>query len=215
MDRPRAGVVAAAAGAVALAGAGVAARALWLEPRRTVVRELDLALPHWPARYAGFRIALISDLHAGGPHVDVARVRRVAEMAASLEPDLVALLGDFVDPEVVLGDRVAPEAVARALASIPARCGTVAVLGNHDWADDGPRIAAALRDAGVRVLENEAARLVRVPEELWVAGLADAMTRRPDIDRALAAVPEGAAVLLLSHDPDLFPRVPEDRKSVV
>jgi predicted MPP superfamily phosphohydrolase len=199
---------AAAAGAVALAGAGVAARALWFEPRRTVVRTLDLALPHWPASYAGFRIALISDLHAGGPHVDVDRVARVASLAQSLEPDLVALLGDYVDPELPLGERVAPEDVAAALGGIRARCGTVAVLGNHDWADDGPRVAAALRDAGVRVLENEAARLVRVPEELWVAGLADATTRQPSVDRALAAVPAGAAVLLLSHDPDVFPRVP-------
>jgi predicted MPP superfamily phosphohydrolase len=70
-------------------------------------------------------------------------------------------------------------------------------------------MAQALRDAGVRVLENEAVRLARIPAELWVAGLADATARRPDVDRALAAVPDDAATILLSHDPDMFPRVPE------
>ena len=42
----------------------------------------------------------------------------------------------------------------------------------------------------------------------WVAGLADLRHRRPDIGRALRDVPAGAPVLMLSHDPDLFPGVP-------
>jgi hypothetical protein len=202
-------LAAGAAAAVVLAGAGVAARALWFEPRRVAVRRADLELPRWPARFDGLRVALVSDLHAGGPHVDVEHVEHVAAVLGDLEPDLVALLGDYVDPEVALGGRVDPEPVAQALGRIRAPLGAVAVLGNHDWADDGPRIGAALRAAGIRVLENDAARLVRVPAELWVAGLADATTRRPDVERALAGVPDDAAVLLLSHDPDVFPRVPE------
>jgi predicted MPP superfamily phosphohydrolase len=198
-----------AAAAAALVGAGVAARALWFEPRRIDVRRMELALPRWPAVWDGLRVALVSDLHAGGPHVGVDRVARVADVVASLQPDLVALLGDYVDPQVPLGGRVAPEPVARRLGAVRARLATVAVLGNNDWADDGPRVADALRSAGVRVLENEATRLVRVPEELWVAGLADAHARRPDLGRALAGVPDDATVLLLSHDPDVFPLVPE------
>jgi predicted MPP superfamily phosphohydrolase len=194
---------------VALAGAGVAARALWFEPRRTAVRRLELELPHWPADWDGFRIALVGDLHAGGPHIGLDRVEHVAGILSGLEPDLIALLGDYVDPGVRFGGRVEPEPIARALGAVRAPLGAVAVLGNHDWAEDGPRIAGALRDAGVRVLENDAVRLRREPVELWVAGVADATTRRPDVRRALAAVPDDAAVLLLSHDPDVFPRVPD------
>ena len=201
-------VAGAAAGAVTLAGASVAARALWFEPRKIVVRELELELPRWPPALDGLRIAMVSDLHAGGPHIDLDRVERVAEVAASLRPDLFALLGDYIDPEVTFGERVEPEPVAGRLGRVRPPLGSVAVLGNHDWAADGPRVAGAIRTAGIRVLENDAARLARVPEELWVAGLADATTRRPDVDRALAAVPDDAAVLLLSHDPDVFPRVP-------
>jgi len=50
--------------------------------------------------------------------------------------------------------------------------------------------------------------VARRPAPLWVAGVADATERRPDVNAALAAVPADAAVLLLSHDPDVFPRVP-------
>jgi predicted MPP superfamily phosphohydrolase len=172
------------------------------------VRELDLRLPRWPARYPGFRLAVVSDLHAGGPHVGLDRIERVVAETNALRPHLIALLGDYVDPEVVLGQRIDPEHVTRRLGALSAPLGTVAVLGNHDWAHDAPRIAGALRSAGIRVLENGAVRIARTPHELWVAGVADMGRRRPDVERALAAVPDDAGVLLLSHDPDVFPRVP-------
>jgi predicted MPP superfamily phosphohydrolase len=44
---------------------------------------------------------------------------------------------------------------------------------------------------------------------LWVAGVADAGKREPDLDAALAAPPADAPVVLLSHNPDVFPEVPE------
>jgi predicted MPP superfamily phosphohydrolase len=204
---PRA-IAAGAAGAAAVGGAALAAHALWIEPRRIAVRRVDLELPRWPGALDGLRIALVSDLHAGAPHVGVDRVGRVVEKVEALEPDLVALLGDYVDPEVRFGDAVAPEPVAEQLGRLRAPLGTIAVLGNHDWYADGPRVAGALRDAGIRVLENDAVRVRREPAELWVAGLADASERRPDVDRALAGVPDDAAVVMLSHDPDVFPRVP-------
>ncbi len=80
------------------------------------------------------------------------------------------------------------------------------MLGNHDWRAAGPAMGWALRDAGVRVLENEA---VAVRDGLWVAGLACARHRFPDLGAALREPPPGAAVLLAVHDPDMFPQVPE------
>jgi predicted MPP superfamily phosphohydrolase len=67
-------------------------------------------------------------------------------------------------------------------------------------------MVSALRKAGVPVLENEA---VNVGRGLWVAGVADAGIRQPDLAAALAAPPTHAPVLLLSHSPDVFPEVPE------
>jgi len=57
----------------------------------------------------------------------------------------------------------------------------------------------------VRVLENAAADA----GGFHVAGLADVRMRRPSLPRALRAVPPDAPVLLLAHDPDLFPYVPD------
>lgn len=196
------------AGAVAVGGA-LAAYSLFVEPRRLRVRRVSLSLPHWPRVYDGFRLALVSDLHAGTPHVGVEQVAQVASLVEREQPDLVALLGDFVDDEAAFAETVDPFAVARVLGRIRSPLGRVAVLGNHDWRTGGERVRDALRSARITVLEDEAVRLHAARVPLWVAGLADATERVPDVAGALASVPDDAALLVLSHDPDLFPRVPE------
>jgi uncharacterized protein len=170
--------------------------------------EHEIALPRWPARLDGLRVAVVTDLHAGGPRVGLRRVGRIAGAIQAAAPDLVALVGDYVDPDVLGGRRADPAAVAARLARIRSPAGTVAVLGNHDWRHEGHTVAAALRHAGLRVLENEAVCLPVRGGPLWVAGVADLRERDPRVGSALAAVPEDEPVLLLSHDPDVFPYVP-------
>jgi predicted MPP superfamily phosphohydrolase len=180
--------------------AAVAYRALWWEPRHVRLTRRAVALRRWPEHLDGLRVAVIADLHTGAPHVSRAKVSRVVERVNAEGPDLVALLGDYVD------QRVAPAAVAAALGRLRAPLGVTAVLGNHDWAEGGREIASALVGAGIAVLENEAAPAGR---GLWVAGVADAGVRDPDLEAALAAPPADAPVVLLSHNPDVFQRVPE------
>jgi predicted MPP superfamily phosphohydrolase len=142
-----------------LAGAALATWALWFEPRRLVVRRRTLRLPRWPDALDGLTVAVLSDLHAGAPHVKEDRIERLVARVNREAPDLVVLLGDVIDPAVKLGGWVAPEAVASRLAALRAPLGTLAVLGNHDWLHDGPRVGRALSDAGIRVLEDEAVRI--------------------------------------------------------
>jgi predicted MPP superfamily phosphohydrolase len=199
-----------AAGGAALAAASLAAVwALLVEPRRLVVRRVEIRARRWPAARPPLRIALLSDLHAGGPHVDPERVARIVAHVNREAPELALLLGDFVDREVALGEDVGPEPVARALAQLRAPLGSVAVLGNHDWRFGGERVAAALQAAGIRVLENEALRLETAAGPLWLAGVGDERMRLADVDAALSAVPQEEPAILLTHQPDVFPRVPE------
>jgi hypothetical protein len=172
------------------------------------VRRVELRLDRWPRAYDGFRLALVSDLHAGTPHVGVEQVERVAQLVDAEGPDLVALLGDYVDDEAAFSQAVRPADVAGALARIRAPLGLVAVLGNHDWRTGGEAVRAALLEAGITVLEDRARQLRSARVPLWVVGLADATERIPDLPAAFAEVPQEAALIVLSHDPDLFPRVP-------
>lgn len=195
-----------AAGAVAAVAGGLAARALWWEPRHVRLTHHELRLPRWPAALDGLVVAVVADLHTGGPHVGLTQLGRVVAQVNRGAPDLVALLGDYADPEVALGDRIVPESVAERLCRL--RAPAVAVLGNHDWHHWGVRLVSALRAAGLTVLENDAVCLELPRSPLWVAGLADAGTRSPSL-ASLRAVPDGEPLLLLSHDPDVFPHVPE------
>ena len=45
--------------------------------------------------------------------------------------------------------------------------------------------------------------------EFWLVGLADAWTGEPEIKETLAKVPTGAATIAITHNPDLFPQLPD------
>jgi len=166
------------------------------------VRPEVLPLPRWPAALDGYTVALVSDLHAGAGHMTPARVGAVVDAVIAAEPDLVLLLGDYLDSTWLGRGRARPEEVAEQLARLP---NTAAVLGNHDWRAVGPAMGRALEAAGIPVLENAAREVAR---GLWVAGTAEFRYRTPDVAATLAEVPDDAAVLLMIHDPDLFPWVP-------
>jgi predicted MPP superfamily phosphohydrolase len=96
--------------------------------------------------------------------------------------------------------------VAQRLARL--RSPAVAVLGNHDWGHEGHGVGAALRHAGIPVLENEHLTVELREGPLHVGGVADTRHRDPRVGSTLAGIPEGEPILLLSHDPDVFPYVP-------
>jgi predicted MPP superfamily phosphohydrolase len=135
------------------------------------------------------------------------KLEAIVAKTNAAKPDVIVLLGDYVIQGVKGGRFVSPEESARVLAGLKAPLGVWAVLGNHDWWLDGERVQRALEGAGISVLEDEAKPLSgRGP--LWVAGLGDLWTRQADIAKALRRVPEKHPVLLLTHNPDVFPGVP-------
>ena len=197
------------AAAVAALGAAGAVYTTLIEPRRLRVRKLAVELPEWPPALADLKVALVSDLHAGAPHVDERRVDQVVAAVNRTRPDLIALLGDYVDPTVTFGDYVAVEAVAARLAQLEAPLGVFAVLGNHDWENDGERVVRALREQRIEVLENDTVSVDLAGQVIWLVGLADPNMRAADLATPFSLVPDGAPLLVLSHDPDLFVKMPD------
>jgi hypothetical protein len=182
--------------------------AFWLEPASLSVRAVSLEVPRWHAEHRNLRVAVLTDLHVGAPHMKLDKLREVVERTNRAQPDLVLVLGDLVIDGVAGGTFVEPESIARELEKLRPPLGTIAVLGNHDWWNDGERITKVLRQAGLTVLENEARRIEQGGKSFWVAGVADLWTRRPDIAGTLAQADGDDPVLLITHNPDLFPEVP-------
>ncbi len=222
------GVLAFSAGTATLGGYAVA------EPWRLTVTRYALTPPGWPPSLK-LRCAVIADLHACDPWMSEARIRGIVARTNALAPDVTLLLGDYVAGHAIA--RVSTEmpnaAWARALAGLMAPLGVHAVLGNHDWWHDyevqlrrsGPIPARlALEAAGIPVYENRAVRLVKDGQPFWLAGLGDQIaywprgTMRPtrglwlyegvdDLPGTLAQVRDDAPVILMAHEPDIFPKV--------
>lgn len=194
-------------GILGLALAGWLLDAAVLTPRRFRLHEVPLAVPGWPRELDGLRVALVADVHAGGPWVDLDRVRGVVDSVVEAAPDLVLLLGDHV-ADVTFGTHLEPGQVARELAGLlRAQVPVLGVLGNHDWYAGGWKVRAALEAAGLPVLEEQAVPVL--DGRLWVAGVGDLWERTPSVEAALAEVPDGAAVLLMTHNPDVVADVPD------
>ncbi|WNG47831.1 metallophosphoesterase [Archangium minus] len=166
---------------------------------RPRLRRRAVRIEGLPPELDGYRIGQLSDVHCG-PY---ASEKRVASWVARLNAqnlDLVTVTGDLITHG---SSHV--EAVARALGGLRAKNGAFACMGNHDYFTDGEHLVRQLRRNGLNVLRNEGKVIERGGARLYVAGVDDTWTSRDDIDRALAARPEGAPTILLAHDPDLFP----------
>jgi len=180
------------------------------EPGRLVERDYAIALPHWTPACDGLRLDVIADTHTGSPRNGLDHLDRVVQRLQASDSDAVLMAGDYVILSVFLGKYVPPEIIATHLKPLTARKQVYAVLGNHDWWKDGPRVRKALEGAGVVVLQNQA-REVSVQHgcRFWIAGIGDLLEGSPDIAGTLAQVRDAAPVIALTHEPDLFARIPD------
>ena len=207
-----------------LGGAAAAGLYTWqVEPFWVELVRRRMALPGLPPELAGRTLMQVSDLHVG-PRVDPGFLMRALRDAAALEPDFVALTGDFVTYRTAHEYRE----LARVLAVMPrGKLGTVASLGNHDYgvawrqlpvADEVTRV---VRDAGATVLRNQHALIGGIqfggladywsPEfgnPLPISQLLSAPPRAADSPelapaaRSLAALDRSRPTVVLCHNPD-------------
>lgn len=216
-------------------GAGFGGYAL-AEPWRLAVTKYRITPPTWPADLA-LKLAVLADLHVCEPWMGLERLDAIVQHTNALRPDAVLLLGDYVAGRGMsrVSEPVEPARWAEVLGRLSAPLGVHAVLGNHDWWDDeqaqrrrqGPPSAGqALSKAGIPVYDNTVRRLEKDGRPFWIAGLGDqwAFFPRPgtwrrslrvpyegvdDLGATLAAVTDDAPVVLMAHEPDIFPTVPD------
>ena len=180
----------------------------WLEPGSLHNATHRLALPRWPATCTGLRIAVLADLHTGSPFNGLDKLDEIIALTQRASPDLVLVAGDLVIDDMIGGHFVAPREIARRLARLRAPLGIYAVLGNHDWWHGAAKVRRALEEAGIPVLDDRATRLANGECRFWLAGIGDLWEGRPNVRQALNPVPTGEPVVVLTHNPDLFPAIP-------
>ena len=183
-------------------------KAFFIEPDKIIVHKVTLKLNNWDKKHDNLKIAIISDIHFGAPFINAEKLEKIVQLTNKEKPDLILLPGDFVSHGVIGGKFVKPELVADILSKLKSKYPMIAVLGNNDWGYNGKKVTLALENKKIIVLENNAKELVINGKPLWIAGVADLTKRFPDINKALSKIKDKTPVLLLSHNPDVFPFVP-------
>lgn len=129
------------------------------------ISRYEVASQKLPESFDGFKIVQLSDLHGAEFGEDgMGLVEKVKE----LEPDIIALTGDFVTDE---GDLAAVEKLAARLVKL---CPVYFVSGNHEFGSGlAIKVRNILERAGVKYLSNEYLTINRGDDEILLGGVED------------------------------------------
>lgn len=118
-----------------------------------------------PESFDGFKIVQLSDLHGAEFGEDG---MELVDKVGSLEPDIIALTGDFVTDE---GDLAAVEKLAAKLVKL---CPVYFISGNHEFGSGlAIKVRNILERAGVKYLSNEYLTINRGDDEILLGGVED------------------------------------------
>ncbi len=179
---------------VGTAGVGYGTR---IEPRWFDIEPVAVTLPRLDPAFHGYRLVQLSDLHMGDWR-DRARLDEVVALVNTLQPDLIAITGDFVTrrPADSAHDLIG------ALRLLQARDGVLAVLGNHDQKPNTAVIRQVLQESNILNLDNDVHTIRRGGAALHIGGVDDVWFKMARLDQVLARLPADGAAILLAHEPD-------------
>jgi hypothetical protein len=183
----------------------------WWEAGALRVQRATVPVRHLPTEWVGTTVAVLGDLHYG-PLISLDYIRRAVALANSLQPDLVALVGDFCHRGTKTDVELPP--CLEVLQTLHAPLGVYAVPGNHDMQARGQVYRELIAASTLTDVTNRHVRVERQGAPLFLAGVDDLWWGRPDVRAALRGVPDRAAVLLLCHNPDYLEDDPDARVSL-
>jgi uncharacterized protein len=159
------------------------------------ITEMDIHIRRLGAAYDGLKVVHLTDIHHS-LYTPLEDVERAVKMTNHLQPDLIALTGDYVtfSPTYIWP-------VAQVLGRLRARLGVFAVLGNHDFQVDADEMTSALKAHRIHVLRNSHFALDSGDDHLWLVGVDDLWWSADDLEAGMRHVPPQDPKILLCHNP--------------
>jgi len=161
---------------------------------------LPVSIRNLPPAFHGFRIVQISDIHFEA-YTEPFFLNRIIREVNALSADLVLITGDFITHGP---PRSTPEKAIYVIAetlkdlTCPQRIGC---MGNHDSVVGAEFVAGILRDHGTPILINQYLPIERNGDRIWIGGVEDPASSRPNLSLAMPRNPDGP-VILMAHAPD-------------
>ncbi|HLO99639.1 MAG TPA: metallophosphoesterase, partial [Fimbriimonas sp.] len=172
-----------------------------VESKRLVVDRLGIPLKGLPEDLDGFKIAVLSDFHLGDPYA-LELAKKAVDLALDNDPDMVCLLGDFVNYWKPLSPKMLGEVLEPLLVMNGA---VVAIPGNHDYKEGSPEILRVIFDElDIKLLRNESWDHKGI---CWV-GVDSYNEDQADVVKAFSDASSELPKITLWHEPDLVSMLP-------
>ena len=174
-----------------------------LEARLLQTENKTIQCDDFPIEANNLRVVYLSDIHYGFWFSD-ADLSRLIGRINSLRPDLLFLGGDYAT------DNDTAIKFFRALqkqGTIHSRYGIYGVIGEADRGESDAscqQLTEAMTNAGVVPLVNKVAPVNIAGRQIFIAGLDDKLTGKPDIKGIARSVNARDYVILLSHNPSVI-----------
>ncbi|MDP3065284.1 MAG: metallophosphoesterase [Methanobacteriaceae archaeon] len=179
---------------------------MFIEPYLIETKEVVIESDQIPPEFSGKKIVFLSDIHAG-PFFDQDRVDDLVNQINSMNPDLILLGGDYVDRQ---SDYVKP--VFASLSKLKAPLGVYAVLGNND-----PQYLTlkTIPSSGITYIGNKGTWIESNGARIRLGGVGDYNNGNQIQSATTQEAQAGDFVILLSHNPDYFPKVDKSKVDLV
>jgi predicted MPP superfamily phosphohydrolase len=178
---------------------------------RYTVERVDVPIANLPPELDGLRIAQLSDIHIGD-YMPPREIARAVEMANELNPDLSVVTGDFVSS---IGDPL--DTCIGELAKLRAPLGVWGCNGNHEiYAGVEDEAEKLFHEKGMRllrarnqVIEHKGAHFNLVGVDYQRDHMVSGERTGPMLEEIAHLVRRDMPNILLSHNPNSFPRAAE------
>jgi predicted MPP superfamily phosphohydrolase len=181
-------------------GAGMLIYGALVESKRLVVDRFSLKLKKLPERLDGLKIGVLSDFHIGHSY-SIELAKKSIDLLLDEEPDIVVLLGDFVnfwelDSPKKIGDVLEPLLIMNG--------NVIAIPGNHDYRKGSPEILRIILDElNIKLLRNDNWTHMGI---CWV-GIDSYNGNAANVEKAFTDASDEPRIVLW-HEPDLVDQVP-------
>ena len=138
---------------------------IWYWNTQLIVEEIEITSRRLPQSFDGFRVAVVSDLHAAVFGKDN---EKLYDAVREAKPDIIALTGDITDAERQV------DGVIKTVAELVKIAPVYYVTGNHEWEKGGVQeLFRRLPEVGATVLRNEILPVEHGGETIYIVGLED------------------------------------------
>ena len=141
-------------------------------PVKIKITELDLKSKNYPVGYPLLRIVAVSDLYAGSMHVTEQKLEELVAHINMMKPDVVLLLGNYINSWSVLGHYIDPNRVSEILTRLKATYGIFAVFGKDDIFRGNRVSETAFKRSNIKTLSDKAVSVtVGNKKNILIAGI--------------------------------------------